>query len=357
MKSLKNISIKGKTVLVRVDFNVSLNEKGEIEDDLRLKETLPTIFYLCQKEAKVILISHFREGIIDSIRKKLSSLLQKEIKIEEDCIGESVQNKIKEMKKGEVLLLGNIRKYKEEKENSPVFGKKLAELADLFVNDAFSVSHREHASVVQVPSFVCSVPGILMEKEIGILNKVSEKPRRPIVVVIGGAKAESKSLAIDYFLNYADCVLLGGKIANKAIEERKFFSPKLCLPEDFIVSKDMKNTEEVLLSEIKNFDNAFDIGNKTINLYGDILSQARTIIWAGPLGFFEKKPFSLGTKQIAKFIVENEEALKVSGGGDTNYALQIFGFREKMDLVSCGGGAMLAYLTKKRMPGLEALRG
>ncbi len=356
IKGVKDIDVRKKHVLVRVDFNVPVDENNNITDDLRIKEALPTINYLIKNKAKIVLISHFKQGILTSLQERLSLLLNKNIETINDCTGEIAQQKIKTMKEEEVLLLDNIRKEYGEKDNSPELGKKIASLGDIFINDAFSVSHRQHASVAQAPLFIHSGIGLLMEKEVKTLEHVVKNPQKPITVIIGGSKAESKISAIDYFLDNADYVLLGGKIANTVMAEKKIISDKLYLPIDAIVSNKEGDIRECLVENVKNNENIFDIGSKTISLYKEIIAISGTIIWAGPIGIFEQEEFSQGTKEIGEMISANKKAIKISGGGDTNSALNKFNLLSKMNLFSCGGGAMLAYLTKKEMPGIEALK-
>jgi 3-phosphoglycerate kinase len=354
---LKQISkkIKGKRILVRCGLNVPLDEKGKITDDFRIKQAVPTIEYLLERKGKVVLISHFQEEGAPAIRKALSSFLKKEVDFANDCLGEEVEKKIDNMKEGSVILLNNLRNHKEEEENSKVFGKKLAILGDFFVNDAFAVSHRKHASIFQIPFFLPSVMGLLMEKEVDALNKIIKRPKKPVVVLIGGAKIESKAGAIDYFLKKKYTVLLGGKVANSVLGSKLFTSKNLYLPTDAVVY-DKRKTKKIAVSDVQNYEDIFDIGPETVKAYGDIIKKAGTIIWAGPLGFFEKKPFHKGTEEVGKYVASNSSAFKVCGGGETNYALQKLQVVDKMNLVSSGGGAMLAYLTEKQMPGIKALK-
>jgi len=383
--------------LVRCDLNVSLDEKKEIKNDLRIREALPTIDYLARNGAKVVLISHFAEpeekkdmeekertevgkGTILPIKERISKLMgRRDIRFVPDCIGEGVEKEVKGLKEGDILLLENVRIYKEEKDNSEEFGRELSKLGDIFVNDAFSVSHRAHASVARIPSFIPSVTGMLFEKEKKILDRVQRAPKRPIVAIIGGAKVESKIPAVNFFLEKSDHVLLGGKIANAllaargialdlpapkdglmdTIKKMDYTSPRLHLPVDVITSYDNEGRsglKETAPGKIGKEKDVFDIGSETRKLYGNIIRQAGTIIWAGPLGLSEKEPFKKGTEEVGRMVAENKKALKVVGGGDTGEALMRFGFLKEMDLVSCGGGAMLTYLSGGRMPGIEALK-
>ncbi len=398
MKSIKEADVNGKRVLVRCDFNVSLDENGNISNDLRIHQAIPTIDYLVKKGAKVILLSHFkapeelismseereegakiRRGSIFPVKKKLEIFLKKEVKFVNDCIGKKVKDEADKMNKGDVLLLENTRIYKEEKENSSKFGKEISSLGDIFVNDAFSVSHRDHASVTKPPLYIPAFAGILMEREVRVLNKVQKNPRKPIIAIIGGAKIESKISVINYFLENADHVLLGGKIANmvlivreitfnlpwpsKEIEtvvrEIDYTSPKLHIPVDVIAAPDNtgeRGVRETAPAKVSSKEDIFDIGHETRRLYKDIISEAGTVIWAGPLGFSEREAFAGGTRDVGEGFVKNEKALKIIGGGDTSSAFYRFNLLDKVNLVSYGGGAMLNYIRKGPMPGIKALR-
>ncbi len=395
MKKITDVNVKGKRVLVRCDFNVSLNKDGSISDDLRIAQAVPTIEHLVKNGAKVILISHFKtpsknirvgEEPLDDfsesiypVKERLSEILKKEVRFVKNCIGEKVRKDIDLMKEGDVLLLENVRMYKEEKEGSSSFAKELSFLADIFVNDAFSVSHRNHASVTKVPLYLPSFSGLLMEKEIGILKRVQKRPQKPVVAIIGGAKVESKISVVNYFLENADHVLLGGKIANmvlivrgiafnlpwpdmeteKAVKNFDYTSPKLHIPVDVISSKDKMGetgVREVAPGKVEKEEDIYDIGKETIKLYGEIIKEAKTIIWAGPLGLSEEPFFEKGTKEVGKYVVENKKALKIIGGGDTGNALLRFGILGKIDLISCGGGAMFSYMKNGTLPGIEVLK-
>ncbi len=373
------MDVTGKRVLVRCDLNIPFESEKEMAENPRIRQAVPTVKYLLKKKAKVVLLSHLSgEESIVPLKRVLSSVFQKEVDFISECIGERVKERINKMKEGEILLLENVRTYKEEKENSLHFGKELASLTDVYINDAFSVSHRNHASLTQTPRFVPSAMGILMEREIKVLERVKKNPKRPVVAIIGGAKVESKISAVNYFLKNSDHVLLGGKIANmvlivrkiafnlpwpndeirEAVEKIDYTSPKLHLPVDVIASVDNtgeKETRETAPAKVTEKEDIFDLGQETRRLYGDIISEAGTVIWAGPLGFSERKAFEKGTKEVGAYVIENEKALKVVGGGDTGKAFQRFGLLGKMDLVSYGGGAMLTYISGGEMPGIEAL--
>lgn len=309
MKTIRDFNVKSKRVLVRCDFNVPFSEKGEIDNDFRIRQTIPTINYLIEKQADVILMSHLEGG---------KSL-------------DPVWKRVRKYVPGNIKFLDNLRANKGEKENSDEFAQSLASMADIYVNDAFGVCHRNHASIVAITKYLPSGAGLLLEKEIKVLSKILENPERPLVAVIGGVKVESKARMINRFLHKADKILVSGKIA----ENIKVRSDRLVLPKDTIGS--------------------FDIGPETIKNYKDIIKTAKTIIWAGPLGFFEKKPYDKGTKEIAKAICKNKKAFKVAGGGDTTAAIIGFKLERDFDHLSTGGGAMLAFLGGEKLPGLYAL--
>ncbi len=400
MMTIDQIQVQGRRVMVRCDFNVPTAKTGEIADDTRIKKSLSTINYLIDRGAKVILISHFsspkkqksindknilkrffikrEEGSMYKVSQRLSQLLGKQVDFINDCVGKKVASRIAEMKMGDVLLLENLRFYKEEEENSEEFGKQLASLSDVYVNDAFSVSHRKHTSVYQVPKFIPSVSGIQMQSEINVLDRVRRGADRPIVAIIGGAKIESKLSAIRDLPKVVDHLLIGGKIANailvvrgvsigrtipeekiiNVVNETDFTSSNIHIPVDVIASPEKSGTayiRDVAPGQVRQDEDIFDIGPETIEVYKQIISEAKTIIWAGPLGLFEESVFENGTRQIAEAVINNKEALKIAGGGDTLNALSRFGFLEEMDYVSGGGGAMLAFVSGGLMPGLENL--
>lgn len=386
MKTLKDFNVKDKKVLVRCDFNVPLDEEGNILDSFRIEKTIPTIRYLIEKEAKVILMSHLgspngkiEEGLrLDVIQKKLIDLLGIIVEKTPDCIGSGVEDVVSKMSKGEVLLLENVRFHEGEKENDPDFARELSDLADIYINDAFGVSHREHASVIGVPKYLPSGAGLLLEKEIEVLSKVLKDPERPLVAIIGGAKIESKIKVIREFLRVADHLLIGGKIANtiltikgicvgrpwpeestvKEVEKLELTSSSLHLPIDTIVSPDESGkvyVRESAPAKVRKDELILDIGPEAIDFFSGIIKEAKTIVWAGPLGLFENKYFEKGTKEIAEAIVDNKEAYKIIGGGETLFATSRFGVRDKMDHISTGGGAMLSFLGKEELPGLKAL--
>ena len=390
MKTIKEIkNLKNKKVLVRVDFNVPVGDDGIVDEkeDWRIKAALPTIKYLLEKEAKVILIAHLgrpkgnqesriknQEYSLRPVAVRLEELLNCKIKFVDDCVGNEVKKAVKEMRVGEIILLENLRFYKEEKENDEKFAKELAGLADIYVNNAFSVSHRAHASVSAITKFLPSFAGLLLKKEVKILSNVISDPARPAAIIVGGAKAKTKVSVIEYLIGKFDDILTGGVVANVILkvkgvdignsllddinldEVKKigFKDNKLHIPVDAIVCN--CDTKKVFSSAIgKIGDNKIlDIGPETRELYSKIISDSKTIIWNGPMGLFEKEEFSLGTKAVAKAVAK-AEGYTIIGGGDTIAAVDKFEDLEKIDYVCTGGGAMLEFLSGKKLPGLEAL--
>jgi phosphoglycerate kinase len=387
MKAIENIDVKNKRVLVRADFNVPLDQKGLIKDDFRIQKSLPTIEYLRKNKAKVILLSHLGDPqgkVVESLRltpvqKRLEEYLSTDITKTDDCVGREVEEKIKKMKGGEILLLENLRFHKEEKENNPEFARELAGLADVYINDAFGSCHRLHASIVGVPQYLPSAAGLLLENEIKVLSQILDSPSRPLVIIVGGAKITSKVKVIRYFLNKADHLLVGGKIANALlivkgicvgrvwpdeeavgyIKDIDLTSTKLHLPVDVIVSPTEKGdvyVRETASGKARSEELILDIGPETGRIFSQIIEEAATIVWAGPLGLFEEPLFESGTKFIAEAVVRNKRAFKIAGGGDTIFALAKFHLRERFNHISTGGGAMLAFLSGEKLPGIEALK-
>lgn len=384
MKTLKDFDVENKRVLVRCDFNVPLDKDGNVQDEFRIKQTLPTIRYLIEHKAKVILMSHLGdpEGKVvenlrlNSIAEKLSKLLIIDIKKPEECIGRKIEKNISKMKAGEVILLENLRFHKEEKENDYKFSQALAKLGDIYINDAFGTVHRKHASVVGITEFLPSGAGLLLEKEIKVLSSVLEKPWKPLVSIIGGAKIESKAELIKELLKKSDHILIGGKIANSIfivkgicvgrplpegagqIKDLDITSTKIHLPVDAEISSD--NSGEAYIREAapakaKNDELILDIGPETIKLFSEIIKDAKMIVWSGPMGYSENPLFERGTRSIADAVARNHKAYKIIGGGDTISVVSKFGLLDKFDHVSTGGGAMLSFLSREKLPGIEAL--
>ena len=385
MKSLADFNFQNKRVILRCDFNVPI-KNGEVSDDFRIREIIPTINHLVKNEAKVILISHLGQPkeknskhSLKPIGRKLEKLLDKSVKFLDDCQGSKVEKEIEKMKTGQIVLLENLRFYPGEKENDLKFAKALAKLGDIYISEAFSVTHRNHASIATLPKLIPSGIGFLFGKEIMALTKVKENPARPIVVIIGGIKISSKIKAIEKFLSRVDHVLLGGKIANiilrvkgiclgkpwpeedviKIIEKLKLTDTKMHLPVDVVVSPN--ESGEVYIREtgpgsVRKEEGIFDIGPETIETFKKIIEEGKTIIWSGALGLAENEKFRPGTKSIAEAIARNHGAFKVAGGGDTIKLLNQFGLSERFSYISTGGGAMLNYLIGEKMPGIEALK-
>ncbi len=378
-KSVQDFKLKGKRILLRADFNVPLNEKGEIEDDFRIRQTLPTIQYLIGKGAKIILISHLGRP---KGRSKKFSLKPISLKIEE-LLGKKIKftnkEKVGNIREGEVVLMENLRFYPGETENDKGFAQKLSKLGEIYINDAFSVCHRAHASVVGVPKILPSGMGFLLQNEIDILSGVTKNPKRPLIAIVGGVKLSTKIGVIKNFLKIADHLLLGGKIfepflmakgiligkgslpeeMEKELEEINLTNPKIHLPVDGVIS--LSGLEEDYLHKsaigrVRKDECIFDIGPETIKLFSLLIKSAGTIIWSGPMGYFEREPFDIGSKSIVQAIVKNYSAFKIAGGGETNMFLAKYGFREKFNHISTGGGAMLAFLAGNKLPGIEALK-
>ena len=347
IKTLRQFNLKKKKVLVRCDFNVPLNEKGEILDDFRIKKTLPTIEYLIEKGAKIILMSHLGRPLenqkysLKPVAQRLEKLLKKKIGFLEDCVGESGAREVEKMKPGEIVLLENLRFHKEEEKNDKNFAKELAKLGQIFINDAFGASHRAHASIVGIPKFLPSGIGLLLEKEIKSLDKIIKNPKKPLIAIIGGKKVEDKAGVINKISEIADFILIGDLI-EKEIDEKKI--------EIIYPSKIVKP-----IDGLKKDNTPSDIGPKTINLFKEKIKRAKTIFWSGPLGKIEERNFQAGSKEIAKAIIESK-TFSVVGGGETVEFLNKIKIAEKFNHISTGGGAMLEYLSGKKLPGIEVLK-
>lgn len=388
--TLRDFRPGGKKVLVRVDFNVPLNEKGEVRDDTRIRASLPTINYLLERGAKVILVSHLgrpkgavkEELRLDDVARKLSELLEQPVVKLAQVVGDEVTEAVGKLANGEVLLLENVRFEPGEEQNDPKFAKKLAGLAELYVNDAFGTAHRAHASTVGVTDYMPAASGLLIEKEIQVLKKCLEHPQRPLAAVLGGAKVSDKIGVIRRFLQLADCILIGGAMANTFLKTKGFslgsskfeeekleeardlmsFADKqgktLELPVDLVVVEELKEGAFCRVSDVDTVPPgwaAVDIGPATIDKYVRLLGKAKTALWNGPLGVFEIPPFHKGTEAIAKAIALSE-AYTVIGGGDIVAAVEQAGFAATIDHISTGGGATLKYWEGKELPGIAVLR-
>jgi len=388
-KTISDVDLKGKRALIRVDFNVPLDDNLNITDDIRIRSALPTIKYALEKGAKVILMSHLGRPdgqVNDKLRlapvaKRLQELLGKPVTSLKDCIGDEVKKAVANMKPGEVILLENLRFHSEEEKNDPAFAKELASLGDIFINDAFGMAHRAHASTEGVTHYLPSVAGFLLEKEMRYLGSTVDDPKRPFVAILGGAKVKDKIKVIDNLLNKVDALLIGGgmaytflKVQGKTIGSSKLDKDGLdtassaldkaakknipmLLPVDHIVADkfDANANTKAVGVDIPDGWIGLDIGPKTIQLFEDKLKTAKTIIWNGPLGVFEMDKFAKGTEEIAKFIAGLKGATSIIGGGDTAAAMSKFKLEDKMTHISTGGGASLEYLEGRGLPGIDAL--
>ena len=390
-KTVRDIDVAGKRVLVRVDLNVPLSEDtGEILDNIRIKSVVPTISYLVDRKARVILCSHLgrpKGKPVDSLRmapiaKRLSEIIGKPIATTQDCIGKDVEKAASELKNGEILLLENLRFHDEEEKNDPEFCKALAKLADIYVNDAFGTAHRAHASTEGVAKYLPAVAGFLMEKEIGIMGKALSNPIRPFASIVGGAKISDKIGVLDFILEKVDILLIGGgmvatflkamsyevgkssveedklDLARKLMDKAKVKGVKLFLPIDIVVADKFAadaKSKTVAIDKVPGDWFIMDIGHKTIDLFEEELKKCKTIIWNGPMGVFEYPKFSRGTASIANTLA-GAKATTIIGGGSTAEAVEEMGLTDKMTHVSTGGGASLEFLEGKTLPGVAALQ-
>jgi 3-phosphoglycerate kinase len=389
-KTVKDIDLKGKKVFVRCDFNVPMDENQNITDNTRIKAALPTIKYLLEQNCKIILASHLGrpkgevkpEFSLKPVAKELSKLLGKEVIMANDVIGEDAMSKASNLKEGEIMLLENVRFHREETDNDPEFAKKLASMAEIFVNDAFGTAHRAHASTTGIADYIPGVAGFLIEKELKFLGNAINNPERPFVAILGGAKVSDKIGVIDSLLDKVDTLMIGGGMAYtffkaqgynvgnslcevektglalQAMEKAKAKGVKLLLPIDTKVGKEFKPDTEsktVAWTEIPDDWEGFDIGEKTIEMFKNELQNAKTVIWNGPLGLFEFEQFAIGTNEIAKTLAELD-ATTIIGGGDSAAAVTKAGLAHKMTHISTGGGASLEFLEGKKLPGIECLQ-
>lgn len=391
IRTVRDVDVGGKRVFVRVDFNVPMDAEGRITDDTRIRAALPTIRYLIDHDARLILASHLGrpEGkpvasmSLRPMAQRLSDLLGKHVMMADECVGPAVERTIAQMRPGDVLLLENLRFHAEEEKNDPAFAQQLARLADVYVDDAFGAAHRAHASTEGITHCLPSVAGFLMEREIEMLGRVLRDPRRPLTAVIGGAKISTKIAVLDNLLNRADALIIGGGMANtflaaqgkeigrslvesdlvhtasqlleRADNERK----RVLLPTDVIIAPNIEpNTETrtVSVNDVPTDWMIVDIGPRSIEAFSAQLDQSGTVVWNGPMGVFEIPAFARGTIAIAETLAKST-ADTIVGGGDSVAALEQAGLTDRMTHVSTGGGASLEFLEGRELPGVSVLRG
>ncbi len=388
-KTVRDIDAAGKRVLVRVDFNVPLDKNGRVSDDTRIVEALPTINYLVEQSAKVILISHLGrpKGKIDEkykmdpVAKKLSELLGRAVAKVDECVGAAPREAVERMRGGDVILLENVRFHQEEEKNDEKFARQLADLADIYVNDAFGTAHRAHASTAGVSEFLPAVAGFLMEKELDILGRLLIHPEKPFVAIIGGAKVSDKIAVISNLLDKVDTMIIGGGMSNTflraqgydvgkslletgkidlakgLIAEARAKGIKLLLPVDVVVAPGAALDAEqktVPVGQIPPDWMALDIGQETVAMFTEAMKSASTIVWNGPMGVFEMAPFAKGTDAIALAMAESK-ATTIVGGGDSASAVKKAGLADRITHISTGGGASLEFLEGKVLPGVAVL--
>lgn len=391
-KSLYDLNLKNKKVLVRCDFNVPLDSDGNITDDMRIRSSLPTINYILDNGAAVILMSHLgrpdgaanRKYSLKPVAERLSMLLGKEVCFE-DCdivVDENVKRSAAKLKPGDIMLLQNTRFRKEETKNAGNFAKELASLGELFVNDAFGTAHRAHSSNAGICEYIPSAVGFLIEKEIEIMGNALDAPQRPLTAILGGAKISDKIAVIENLINIADNIIIGGgmaytflkakgynvgkslleedkiDLAKELIKKAKEKNIKLLLPVDTVVAKEFKNDTEYFTTDVENIPEDYmglDIGDKTIKIFSEVIKNSKTIIWNGPLGVFEMAHFAKGTNAIAEEIAGNNDVISIIGGGDSAAAVEKAGLSDKITHISTGGGASLEFLEGKVLPGIEAV--
>jgi len=387
-KTVADVDVRSKRVLVRVDFNVPQDSLGNITDDTRIRASLPTINYLVQHQAKVILCSHLgrpkgREpGLsLAPVAHRLSQLMGRPVLMASDCVGPEVQEMVKNLKEGEVLLLENLRFHPEEEKNDSAFARSLASLAEVFINDAFGTTHRAHASTVGIPHYLPAVAGFLLQKEIDTMGRALTDPKRPLAAIIGGAKVSDKVAVLNNIVEKVDSLLIGGGMAStffkaegyqvgqskveqdklevcrsimKRAEQRGI---RLILPEDVLVAPGLeggKGARVVMVNEVPPDMMIVDIGPKTLERFAQELSIDKTVIWNGPLGVFEVEEFSHGTRGIVK-VLAGLKATTIVGGGSTAEVVEEMGMVDSMSHVSTGGGASLEFMEGKTLPGVAAL--
>ncbi len=389
-KTIKDIDLKNKKVLVRCDFNVPMDEEKNITDNTRIVAALPTIKYLLENNCAIILCSHLGrpkgefkpEFSLKPVAKELSKLLNKEIIMANDVIGEDARSKANNLQNGQIMLLENVRFHREETDNDPEFSKQLASMAEIYVNDAFGAAHRAHSSTSGVAQYLPAVSGFLIEKELKFLGNALNNPERPFVAIMGGAKVSDKIGVIDSLLEKVDTLIIGGgmaytffkaqgyevgnsicemdklDLAKELMEKAKNKGVKLMLPIDTKIGKEFKpDTESKTVSwtEIPEGWEGFDIGEESIKMFAEEIKKAKTVVWNGPLGLFEFDQFAIGTNSIAE-VLSQIDATTIIGGGDSAAAVRKAGLENKMTHISTGGGASLEFLEGKKLPGIECLQ-
>ncbi|MEH7342797.1 phosphoglycerate kinase [Bacillus sp. JJ1532] len=388
-KSVKDVELQGKRVFCRVDFNVPMAD-GKVTDETRIRAALPTIKYLMDQGAKVILASHLgrpKGKVVEELRlnpvaDRLSELLGKDVKKADEAYGDTVKELINSMEEGGVVLLENVRFYPGEEKNDPELAKAFAELADIYVNDAFGAAHRAHASTEGIAHYLPAVSGLLMEKELNVLGKALSNPERPFTAIIGGAKVKDKIDVIENLLDKVDNLIIGGglaftfvkakghEIGNSLLEEDKIElaksfmqkaeekGVKFYMPIDAVIADEFSqnaNAKTVEINEIPEGWMALDIGPKTADLYSDVIHGSKLVIWNGPMGVFEWSKFANGTRTVAETLAEANETYSVIGGGDSAAAVEKFFLADRMSHISTGGGASLEFMEGKALPGVVAL--
>ena len=389
--TIKDLDLDGKKVFLRCDFNVPLDENQNITDKTRIVASLPTINYILDHNAKLILCSHLgrpkgeykKELSLAPVAKELSKELNREVKLAKDIVGEDAKNLVNNMKNGDVVLLENVRFDKREEENDPEFAKELASLADVYVNDAFGTCHRAHASTAGIASYLPSAVGFLIEKELKVLGDALSNPQRPFLAILGGSKVSTKIGVIDSLLDKVDTLLIGGgmaytfykamgynvgnsicendklDLAKEIMQKAKDKNVNLLLPVDNVIAKEASEEAEskvVSFKEIPDEWEGFDIGPKTIEIYKEEIKKAKTILWNGPVGLFEVNQFAKGTNELAKCLASLEGVTTIIGGGDSAAAVTKAGLADKMTHISTGGGASLEFIEGKKLPGIEAIQ-
>lgn len=390
-KTVKDVDVKGKKVLVRCDFNVPQDETGKITDDNRIIGALPTIEYLLENGAKVVLCSHLgrpKNGFepkfsLKPVCDRLNELLGNKVTLASDVIGEDAKAKVAALKEGNAVLLENVRYHKEEEKNDPEFAKALAQFADVYVNDAFGTAHRAHASTAGVADYCkVNVAGFLIEKEIEIMGGALSDPKRPFIAILGGAKVSDKIGVITNLLDKVDSLLIGGamaytfsaasggktgcsrvekdkiELAKELMEKAKQKKVSMYLPVDNVITQEFKAdaaSKVCKAGEIPDEWEGLDIGPETAKLFADVIAKAKTVIWNGPMGVFEFEKFAVGTKAVAQALADNKDAITIIGGGDSAAAIEQLGYADKVTHISTGGGASLEYLEGKVLPGIACL--